>query len=91
MTRLINILNVKSPQKAVRLNDPDRRVFTSCEDDRFEFLLQMAESFGKMSVSHYTHRVMCLTADTTQALVVTLKGLVSLMKYLLGKGVSYDI
>ena len=35
--------------------------------------------------SQYTHCVTSLTADTSQALVITLKGLLSLIKYLLEK------
>ena len=80
--RLIYILNMKSPNKVVRLHDPDRRLFSSCDDER---------SFHKMDVksSRYTHRLTSLTADTSQALVITLKGLVSLIKYLLEKDLPY--
>ena len=84
-------LNVKSPEAARQLNDPDRAVFSTYDDERYDYLLQMAESFERMDTTStkYTHRVMSLTADTSKALVITLRGLESLVKYLLSKNIKY--
>ena len=52
----------------------------------------MAESFRSMDTSNtsYKHRVMCLTADTSNALNIALTGLVSLAQKLLNKcGLPY--
>ena len=91
MTNLFNMLNVKSPEAARQLNDPDRAVFSTYDDERYDYLLQMAESFERMDTTStkYTHRVMSLTADTSNALVITLRGLESLVKYLLSKDIKY--
>ena len=55
-----------------RLNDPDRAVVKS---PRLQFILEMAESFRSMDTS-YKQRVMCLTADTSNALDITLTGII---------------
>ena len=85
------ILNVKSPHTAKKLNDPDRRVTRDIDDDRFPFLENMACMFEKMdpASSRYPGRVMCLTSQTSQALSVTLRGVVEVTKTLLRNGVDY--
>ena len=91
VTRMMNILNVKSPHTAKKLNNPDRRVIRDVNDDRFPFLENMACMFQKMdpTSSPYPGRVMCLTSQTSQALSVTLRGIVEVSKTLLRNGVDY--
>ena len=91
VTRMMNILNVKSPHTATKLNDPDRRVIRDIDDDRFPFLENMACMFEEMSAAtaKYPGRVMCLTSQTSQALSVTLRGIVEVSKTLLRNGVDY--
>ena len=48
VTRLIYILNVKSPDLVYRLDYPDRKVFEDIDDKRFEFLLNMSQMFAKI-------------------------------------------
>ena len=43
ITKLFNMLNVKSPEAVRQLNDPDRALFST-----YDYLLQMAESFERM-------------------------------------------
>lgn len=85
VTRLINIMNVGSPNAGSRSNDLDRGVINCIDDDRLNFMLDMAESFEKMNTSctEYKHRVMCLTSDTSNGLSITIRGMVSLAKELL--------
>ena len=51
ITKLFNMLNVKSPEAARQLSDPDRAVFSTYDDERYDYLLQMAESFERMDTS----------------------------------------
>ena len=91
VTTLWNCINVKHSDKGRNLNDPNREPFTSAYDYRFQFMHDMANKFKKMdaSTSEYTKRVMCLTADTSNALVITLEGMSALIKLLLTKGFRY--
>ena len=75
-----NILNVKSPVSGIRLNDPDRNTISDENDPRF--LLDMAASFSEMDprILPKNMRVNMLTTDTSEALVLTLRGIVSLVK-----------
>ena len=43
-----NILNVKSPDVGVRLNDPDRYTMSDANDSRLQYLLLIADSFAVM-------------------------------------------
>ena len=91
VTKMWNILNVKSPKAAVRLNDPNRKPFSDKDDTRLQFLQSMATSFSEMnprSVPGQMRKQM-LTIDTSEALSLTLNGLVSLIQTLLDKGFSY--
>ena len=91
VTKLWNCLNVKSKDAGRNLNDANREPFKSLEDERYTFIQEMADKFKEMdtSLSQYDARVMCLTGDTSNALVVTLEGLIALIKLLLSKGFKY--
>ena len=91
VTRMMNILNVKSPHTAKKLNDPDRRVIRDIDDDRFPFLENMACMVEKMdpASSRYPGRIMCLASQTSQALSVTLRGIIEVSKTLLRKRIDY--
>ena len=73
------------------LNDRNREPFRTLEDERYKFINDMADKFKEMdaSLSKYSGRIMCLTVDTSNALYVTLQGIVALIKLLLTKGFSY--
>ena len=45
VTRIWNILNIRSYYSGSRLNDPDREPFKDCRDPRLDFLLQMATMY----------------------------------------------
>ena len=84
VTRMMNMLNVRrSPHTATKLNNPDRETFRRVDDYRFEFLEHMAGMCGKMdsSSSKYPGRVMCLTNQTSNALSVTIRGVVEVAKH----------
>ena len=91
VTRLINILNVKSPDVGYRLNDPDKKVFEATDDTRFDFLKNMSQMFEKMDTSStiFPTRVMYLTSQTSNALSLTIKGKVAIIKMILGRGFKY--
>ena len=75
------------------LNDRDRDVFRTVDDNRFEFLENMALMFEKMNTSSttYSTRVMYLTSQTSKALSLTIKGLITIIKRFLGEGIKYVI
>ena len=91
VTRMWNILNVKSLDVGVRLNDPDRYTISDANDARLQFLLDIADSFAEMDPRKLPNgmRVKMLTADTSEALAMTLRGVVSLTKVLLELKLSY--
>ena len=64
---------------------------TQIENDPRQFLLVMAASFSEMDprILPKNMRVKMLTTDTSEALVLTLRGIVSLVKTLLQHGFSY--
>ena len=90
VTRLINILNVKSPVVGKRLNDTDRETFQGTDDHRFDFLLKMSQMFEKMDTAStiFPTRVMCLTTQTSNALSLTIQGIVEIIRMFLGKGLK---
>ena len=45
VTRMWHMLNIGSIHESGRLNDPDRKVFDSVEDERFKYLLDVADVF----------------------------------------------
>ena len=91
VTKLWNCLNVKSKDAGRNLNDANREPFKSLEDERYTFIQEMADKFKGMdtSPSQYNRRVTCLAVDTSNALVVTLEGLIAVIKLLLSKGFKY--
>ena len=91
VTRLWNCLNVKTTDAGRNLNDSNREPCRSLEYERLMFIDDMGEQFKKMdaSLSKYKGRVICLTVYTSNALHLTLKGIVALIKLLLTKGFTY--
>ena len=85
VTKMWNILNIRSPDTSYRLNDPNRKKFTDPSDPRLDFLLKMSKMFKEMDSSLRGQRIRGLTGDTSNALHVTLLGLVDLIKVLLDK------
>ena len=83
VTRMWNILNTKSCDIAVRLNDPDRQKFTDPNDYRLDFLLKMATMFKSMDNSVHGKRVKGLTSEKDNALHRTLVGIVDLIRTLI--------
>ena len=67
------------------------RIVNTPEDYRWKFMLDMAESFQKMvtKTTQYKHRIMCLTSETSNALSMSINGLVSLAGLLLQHGLEY--
>ena len=49
VTRMWNILNIKSTDIGYRLNDPDREKITDPNDPRHDFLLKMATMFKDLT------------------------------------------
>ena len=66
VTRIWNILNIRSCYSGSRLNDPDREPFKDCRDPRLDFLLQMATMYKQMDCSFKGKRVKGLTGDDGQ-------------------------
>ena len=89
VTRMWNILNIRSCDIAARLNDPDRETFTDPNDPRLDFLLKMATMFKQMDNSVRWNRVKGLTGETANALHRTLVGIVELIRILLNQGYAY--
>ena len=89
VTRMWNILNIKSCDIAVRLDDPDRQTFTDPNVSRLDFLLQMATMFKQMDNSVRGQRIKGLTSETSNALHRTLVGIVDLIRTLLNQGYAY--
>ena len=91
ITKLWNILNIKSPHKGRRLQDPLREPFTSPDDTRFVFLESIKTMLGNMNtaLTPNSHRIMCLTEETSQGWVITITGLIQTINVLLEKNFSY--
>ena len=92
VTRLWHIVNVKTPHDGVLLNGKDREPIKIVTDDRLIFLQQMANAFLEIntSSSQYKSCVKCLTVDTSEALHLTLIGLIDMVKILLvNKKIAY--
>ena len=66
------------------MNDPDREPITDANDPRLSFIVEIAHCFNEMK-SIYSHRVRSLTDDTSNALFLTLTGLVHMTKMFLEK------
>jgi len=74
------ILNVKSPGKDIRHNNPLEAVIRSQDDERLDFLQEMGNWFLQMSKPAGGKRKKHLTKDTANGLHHTLSGLVELSK-----------
>lgn len=85
--KMWNCLNVKTPNIWYRLNDINRKPIYKTTDPRLNFLIDMATMFKRMDTySASSHqRIMGLTSDTSNALHITLHGIVNLTSQLLGK------
>jgi len=74
--------HIKRKIVGVRLNDPDRCTISDASDMWLQYLLDMAASFAEMDPRKLPSamRIKMLTVDTSEALVLTLQGIVSLTK-----------
>ena len=81
--RMWKILNNRSTNSHIRLNDEDRRPVNSVNDQNLQYLTQISESVKKMPRGRGIHRVETLTRETADSLTQTLDGLVDLSKSLL--------
>jgi hypothetical protein len=88
-TRVWHILNIKSVDAHIHLNDPDRKPFTSIDDPRLSFLLEVADAVSKLHGGKGHSRTASFTSETKQALVSSLRGIVDLIKFLLNGGFQY--
>ena len=89
VTKMWNILNIRSISIGYRLKDNDRLPFTDVNDKRLDFLLRMATIFKQMDNSIKGSRIKGLTNETSNALNQTLVGIVDLIKTLLIRGYKY--
>ena len=92
VTRLMNIINVKSESRGVRLHDEDNKPIYDIDDPRLTFAYKMATAFKEMGSSKRGARVRSLTGDTANAanaLHVTLNGLVQIIRKLLSLNIPY--
>ena len=89
VTKMWNIINVRSTSSGFHLNDNDRYPITNPNDSRLDFLLNMATAFKLMDNSKKGSRNKGLTLDTSSALHQSLYGLVHLVRILLSTGHSY--
>ena len=69
----------------MRLNDPDRHPIRTENDSSLDYLLNMADSFQKMSGGHGNHRHHSLTPETRSSLVSTVRGIVALTRDLIAQ------
>ena len=51
VTKMWNIINIKSPHAAFRKNDPDRNPFRDKSDDRLQYLTKVATTYKRMGNS----------------------------------------
>ena len=89
VTKMWNIINIKSPHAGVRTNDPDRNPFRDKSDDRLQYLTKVATTYKRMGNSLRGQRMNNLTSDTSNALYRTLTGIVALIKLKLDIGFFY--
>ena len=87
VTRLFHMLNVKDLYSGQAYNDPDREPYRSMTNPRFSYIISLAHYFKKMnaSLNPSLTRVMSLTKQTSDALFLTLNGMVDLIRTLLSK------
>ena len=89
VTRLIEIINVKSPHPGTRLNDDDRRPIMDPKDPRLTSIHQMATCFKEMDNGLLGRRIRGLTSDTANALHRSLNGLIQVTRQFLSLGMPY--
>ena len=89
VTRMWNILNIKSPTVGIRINDDDRQPFIDSNDERLTFLVDMATCFKKMNNSVLGKRIRGFTNHTSNALHLTINGFVDVIKTLLSSEYTY--
>ena len=89
VTKMWNVLKIRSISIGYRVKDNDRLPFTDVNDKRLDFLLRMATIFVQMDNSIKGSRIKGLTTETSNALHQTLVGIVDLIKTLLIRGYKY--
>ena len=89
ITKMWNILNIKTYSTGNDPNDPDRLPFFTADDQRLEFLLKLACSFKLMGNSKRGIRYKGLTSETSDALHKTLNAIIDIIKHLLASGFDY--
>ena len=89
VTKMWEIINVKSPRESTKLNDPNRAKIEDEDDPRLNYLHRMATSMKLMDNSIRGKRVNGLTGETSNAVHQTLIGLIDLVKILLNLDHEY--
>lgn len=89
LVTLWNMLNVKSSNAHVRLNDNNRMPFTSADDDRLAYITDFAAAIHDMPGGRGWNRHNSFTSETKIALSNTLNGLASVIRHLLSEDHSY--
>ena len=89
ITKMWQIINVKSPYAGANLNNPNRYPIDNLCDEWLNFLQKMATSLKLIDRSKKGKRIRALTSDTANALHVSLNGLVELTTTLLERGMKY--
>ena len=86
---IFKFLTVKSQFEDVKTKDLKRAVLDNPNDQRLEFLFDIASMFEKMVPKMQGQRVKQLTKDTALALAFTSRGVVELAKRLLSTSHEY--
>ena len=81
--RLWKMLNIKTIEGHIRLNDSDRKPFSDPNDNRIVFLRETAEAISRMPGNSGPYRIQSFTSVTRDAFVQTLRGLSKLIQELL--------
>jgi hypothetical protein len=90
IVKLWNVLNVKHPEKHIRLRNKDCQPIAAPSDDNMQFLQKVIMWLEAWQGLKQKPREGSLSKETMFALHHTLKGLVELCRYLLGvKGYKY--
>ena len=66
------------------LQDDDKMPLCDPQDQRLDFLLEIAHCFNETK-SSYTHRVRSLTSHTQEALYLTINGIVNMSRMFLNE------
>lgn len=81
--KFFKIVNVKGRYEDICTRDKYRAVFSSNNDKRLNFLLNLAGMVEKMAPDKQGQRIKNLTKDTSRAFSHTCRGMVDLVKHLL--------